>query len=85
MIRKLTVTLTFVVTSSLALAASAFAVVPADSLSSSAPGSGASTVAGGGDFPWLGVTVGVALAVVGVAFLTGIAVVSRNRRAALQL
>ena len=83
MIRKLTVTLTIVLTSSLVLAASALAVVPADSLSSSAPGSGPST-SGGSDFSWLGATIGVTLAVVGVALLAGVAVISRNRRAALQ-
>jgi hypothetical protein len=83
MIRKLTLTLTLVLTSSLVLAASAFAVVPVDARSGIAPGSAASTAAGG-DFPWLGVTIGVALAVVGVAFLTSVAVVGRSRRAALQ-
>ena len=84
MLRKLTVTLTLVVTSSLVLVSSAFAVVPADAaLGSSAPGSGAGTPDTGG-FPWLATTIGVTLAVLGVAVLIGLTVVSRNRRTALQ-
>jgi hypothetical protein len=84
MIRKLTVTLTLVVTSSLVIASSAFAVVPADSVLGGAPGSGASAATGGGDSSWLGATIGVTLAVVGIALLTAVAVITRNRRTALQ-
>ena len=85
MIRKLTVTLTLVLTSSLVIASSAFAVVPADSVLGSAPGSGASTAtAGGNGSSWLGATIGVTLAVVVIALLAAVAVISRNRRTALQ-
>jgi hypothetical protein len=84
MIRKLTVTLTLVLTSSLVIASSAFAVVPADSALGSAPGSGASTATGGDGSSWLGATIGVTLAVVGIAFLAAVVVISRNRRTALQ-
>jgi hypothetical protein len=82
MLRKLTLTLTLVLTSALVLASSAFAVIPADSLSGG-PATGTGTSSG---FPWFDVTVGVALAVVGVACLAGVATVNRNRRhsAALQ-
>ena len=83
MIRKLTVALTLVVTSSLVIASSALAMVPAGSVSGSAPSSGPSS-ATGSDASSLNVTLGVVLAVVAVAFLTGIAVVTRNRRAVLQ-
>jgi hypothetical protein len=83
MLRKLTVTLTLVLTSWLVLASSAFAVVPADSLGGTAPSSGTSTSGGSGS-SWLGATIGVTLAVVGIAFLVAVAVVSRNRRSALQ-
>jgi hypothetical protein len=83
MLRKLTTTLILLLTSSLVLASSAFAVLPADSLSGSG-GSGTGSGTGtSGDFPWFDAMVGVVLAVVGIACL---AAVSRNRRhsAALQ-
>ncbi len=81
--RKLATTLILVVTSSLVLASSAFAVRPAESLSGSGTGSATGT---SGGFPWVDVAVGVALAVVGIVCLAAVVVVSRNRRhsAALQ-
>jgi hypothetical protein len=83
MIRKQTVALTLVVKSSMAIASSALALLHAQSVLGSAPSPGPSS-ATGSDASSLNVTLGVVLAVVAVAFLTGIAVVTRNRRAVLQ-
>lgn len=74
MLRKLALTLTLVMTVSLALVSSALAMIPSDPGGSSDP----TTTSGG--FAWGDLAVGIALAVVGAACLFGLARVSRNRR-----
>jgi hypothetical protein len=78
MFRKLAITMTLVTTLSLAVVSSALAVVPADLGGSSHP---TSTTSDG--FAWGDLTIGIALAAVGIACLGGLALVSRNRRSAV--
>jgi len=82
MFRKLAMTVTLVLTTSLAFASGALAVIPADAALGSAPVSATPTSTG---FPWGDVAFGVALAGVIAACVVAAVVFGRNRRGSIAL
>jgi hypothetical protein len=82
MFRKLAMTVTLVLTTSLAFASGALAAIPKDAALGSAPASATPTTTG---FPWEDVAFGVALAGVIAVCVVAAVVVGRNRRRSIAL